>query len=51
MKLFGKKEIKLQKEMKKYERKLQKLNNQLDNFNAEVVKKTKFNMDNKRYMM
>jgi predicted RNase H-like nuclease (RuvC/YqgF family) len=40
MKLFGKKETKLQKEMRKYERKLQKLNNQLDNFNAEVKLKS-----------
>lgn len=40
MKLFEKKETKLQKEMKKYERKLQKLNNQLDNFNIEVKLKS-----------
>lgn len=51
--MFKKREKKteLQKEMKKYERKLQKLNNQIDNFNAEVMKKTKFNMENKRYMV
>lgn len=40
MKLFEKKETKLQKEIKKYERKLQKLNNQLDNFNVEVKLKS-----------
>lgn len=47
MKLFGKKETKLQKEMDKYTKKMQKLNRQFDNLNAEVKKKTKFNMDNK----
>lgn len=51
MKLFEKKETKLQREMEKYTKKMRKLNCQLDNLNAEVMKKTKFNMDNKRYMM
>lgn len=47
MKLFEKKETKLQREMEKYTKKMQKLNRQFDNLNAEVKKKTKFNMDNK----
>lgn len=51
MKLFEKKETKLQREMDKYMNKMKKLNSQLDNLNAEVMKKTKSNMDNKRYMM
>ena len=51
MKLFEKKETKLQREMEKYTKKMRKLNCQLDNLNTEVMKKTKFNMDNKRYMM
>ena len=51
--MFKKKEKKteLQREMEKYMKKMQKLNCQLDNLNAEVMKKTKFNMDNKRFMM
>lgn len=36
MKLFGKKETKLQKEMDKYTKKMQKLNRQIDGFNMEV---------------
>ena len=48
-KMFGKKEKKteLQREMEKYTKKMKKLNYQLDNLNTEVMKKTKFNMDNK----
>lgn len=36
MKLFEKKETKLQKEMDKYTKKMQKLNRQIDGFNMEV---------------
>ncbi len=51
--MFGKKEKKteLQREMEKYTKKMKKLNCQLDNLNTEVMKKTKFNMDNKRYIV
>ena len=51
--MFKKKEKKteLQREMEKYTKKMRKLNCQLDNLNAEVMKKTKFNMDNKRYIV
>ena len=51
--MFKKREKKteLQREMEKYTKKMQKLNCQLDNLNTEVMKKTKFNMNNKRYMM
>ena len=46
-----KKKTELQRETEKYMEKMRKLNCQLDNLNAEVMKKTKFNMDNKRYMI
>ena len=46
-----KKKTELQREMDKYMNKMKKLNSQLDNLNTEVMKKTKFNMDNKRYIM
>lgn len=46
-----KKKTELQREMEKYMEKMRKLNRQFDNLNSEVVKKTKFDMDNKRYMM
>lgn len=36
MKLFEKKETKLQREMEKYTKKMQKLNRQIDGFNMEV---------------
>lgn len=36
MKLFEKKETKLQREMDKYTKKMQKLNRQIDGFNMEV---------------
>lgn len=51
--MFKKREKKteLQREMEKYMKKTQKLNCQLDNLNTEVMKKTKFNMDNKRYIV
>ena len=51
--MFKKREKKteLQREMEKYMKKMQKLNSQLDNLNTEVMKKTKFNMDNKRYIV
>lgn len=48
--MFGRKREKkteLQREMEKYMVKMRKLNRQFDNLNAEVKKKTKFNMDNK----
>ena len=51
--MFKKREKKteLQREMEKYMKKMQELNSQLDNLNTEVMKKTKFNMDNKRYIV
>lgn len=50
MKLFEKKETKLQREMEKYMKKVEKLNHQLDNLNMEARRKSlEFYMDNKGY--
>lgn len=51
--MFKKREKKteLQREMDKYMKNMRKLNRQFDNLNSEVMKKTKFNMDNKRYII
>lgn len=50
MKLFEKKETKLQREMEKYMKKMNRLNHQLDNLNMEAKRKSlEFYMDNKGY--